>query len=476
MNPDTAPTSSELMPVKSGKRMASASKDSSWPKTDFRHWESRVFHAKRGGIDAVSNGTVRETTLFHVRIGHDGRRGSFSTGESSQRRAAKRALEIWLFLRTNGWDAALAKYRQDRDPDEQPRPITVGEFIALAEGITSVRARTFADYARAFRRIVADIAGVKETASRFDYRAGGRDKWLAKVNRVHLEDITPEKVRRWANEYAKTAGGDPLAEKRAKNSANSLMRQAKSLFGMNILPHVRKLVEGESYVFPGRLPFDGVRFFERSSSRYHSKVDAGELLVAAQTDLAEAAPESWKIFLLALAAGLRRAEIDSLIWRQVDLERGLIRIEETPYFKPKSSDSCGEVELEPEIVELFRGYRARAKGPFVIDAESDPRPGATYSYTRAKMHFEALYDWLRSRGVDDRKPLHVLRKEFGSLVCEKFGIFAASKALRHADIAVTAAHYLDKKERVSVGLGALLKPDNVVEIANQSETSKLASR
>jgi hypothetical protein len=37
----------------------------------------------------------------------------------------------------------------------------------------------------------------------------------------------------------------------------------------------------------------------------------------------------------------------------------------------------------------------------------------------------------------------------------KIGIFAAPKALRHADIAVTAAHYLDKKERVSVGLGAL---------------------
>ena len=33
--------------------------------------------------------------------------------------------------------------------------------------------------------------------------------------------------------------------------------------------------------------------------------------------------------LLALAAGLRRAEIDSLAWYQIDFERALIRVEAT---------------------------------------------------------------------------------------------------------------------------------------------------
>src|SRR6266403_1819086 len=44
------------------------------------------------------------------------------------------------------------------------------------------------------------------------------------------------------------------------------------------------------------------------------------------------------------------------------------------------------------------------------------------------------------------------RKEFGSLVCEQFGIYAASRALRHADIAITSQHYVDKKRRATVGL------------------------
>ena len=39
------------------------------------------------------------------------------------------------------------------------------------------------------------------------------------------------------------------------------------------------------------------------------------------------------------------------------------------------------------------------------------------------------------------KPLHELRKEFGSMVNSQYGIYAASRALRHGNIAVTVAHY-----------------------------------
>jgi hypothetical protein len=35
-------------------------------------------------------------------------------------------------------------------------------------------------------------------------------------------------------------------------------------------------------------------------------------------------------------------------------------------------------------------------------------------------------------------------------------IYAASRALRHADIGIASQHYLDKKKRVSTGLGKLL--------------------
>jgi integrase len=163
-------------------------------------------------------------------------------------------------------------------------------------------------------------------------------------------------------------------------------------------------------------------------------------------------------------AGLRRGEIDLLEWSSFRWEDGLIRIEATRWFHPKSEDSLGDVELETEVLELFRDYHHQAKGSFVIESGNDPRPGATFDHYRAQAHFEKLTAWLRKNGVKSRTPLHSLRKEFGSQICDRQGIYAASRALRHANIGVTAAHYLDKKKRVVSGLGHLLKGSGVTAL------------
>jgi integrase len=63
--------------------------------------------------------------------------------------------------------------------------------------------------------------------------------------------------------------------------------------------------------------------------RYHSKIDPSILLSKAQKDLGKKHPETFKILLLALGAGLRRGEIDRLIWRQINLDVGEIHIQVT---------------------------------------------------------------------------------------------------------------------------------------------------
>ena len=134
-------------------------------------------------------------------------------------------------------------------------------------------------------------------------------------------------------------------------------------------------------------------------------------------------------------------------------------------------------------MELFRGYRAKAKGSFVIESRNDPRPDATYDHYRCQSHFEELSEWLRKNKVNSKTPLHTLRKEFGSQICDREGIYAASRALRHADIAITSQHYVDKKKRVVSGLGHLLKdykPDDKItdisapaaEAAKRKKTSR----
>ena len=42
------------------------------------------------------------------------------------------------------------------------------------------------------------------------------------------------------------------------------------------------------------------------------------------------------------------------------------------------------------------------------------------------------------------------------MLASTHGIFAAQSVLRHAQIATTAAYYVDKKRRISAGLGSLL--------------------
>jgi hypothetical protein len=58
--------------------------------------------------------------------------------------------------------------------------------------------------------------------------------------------------------------------------------------------------------------------------------------------------------------------------------------------------------------------------------------------------------------VKARKPLHELRKELGALVTAEHGIYAASRVLRHSNVATTAAHYSDLKTKPIVNVGGWL--------------------
>ncbi len=83
--------------------------------------------------------------------------------------------------------------------------------------------------------------------------------------------------------------------------------------------------------------------------------------------------EQFKIFCLALLCGLRKREIDTLLWRSVDFDKSVIRIERTEYFQPKSEDSAAEIDVAPELIAILRGFRATAKGEFVIESDNPPR-------------------------------------------------------------------------------------------------------
>jgi integrase len=416
-----------------------------YAKTDVRYWREAVFQPSY-----TRDGARRKIDLYAVKLQFAGRRETIPLGTANREMAAQKARAIYLSLQSNGWDETLLEFKP-RSRWSNSGATTVGEFVERVQSVWSGKAKTVSDYIRAFRTIVSDVFEIDGGTSKFDYRAGGRKSWLEKLNRIRLREMTPDRVQKWKVDFLRRAGTNPAKRRSASISVNSLLRQAKSLFAPGILKFV-KLDSSDS-------PFEGVDFEPRQSMRYQGGFHVRKLIRNAQEELPR---EQFKIFLLAIMAGLRRNEIDKLEWSAFDWTRGLISIRATAYFSPKSEDSMGDVEVDPEVIEVFRDCEATSSADFVIESRVAPRPNATYSHYRCQRDFEALNKWLQRHGVKSKQPLHTLRKEYGSQVCAKYGIYAASRALRHADIAITSQHYLDKRESARAGLGRFLStPSNI---------------
>jgi integrase len=415
-------------------------------KTDVRFWQDRLFRETYR-----NNGRLHKTSHWSARIQHQGRRERFPLYTPNKAAAAAKARDIYLFLAANGWEATLARYRKAKvvaAPGNSEEPCTVGEFLE-AIFLTTTNRTTVEGYAKSLRQIVSDIFGLSAGPEKHDYRKGGLQKWLASVHNIKLAEVTPARIQEWKRSFVAKAGTDAIALRKARISVNSILRQARSLFSPKMLRHV-------NLSLPNPLPFAGVEFEPRQSMKYRSEIDVEALIKAANKDLRAAAPEAYKIFLLAVAVGLRRKEIDLLEWPSFRWEESAIRIQPTRFFHPKSEDSIADLPVDAEVMDLFRKYHESQKGVFVIKSKRPPLPAKPQQYYRCESTFHELTNWLRDHGVSGNKPLHTLRKEYGSLLTRIYGIHAASRALRHADLRTTSEHYSDSTARAIPGIGRFL--------------------
>jgi integrase len=437
---------------KSGKQVANQNGRSA-AKNDSRYWLPRIFKPVNDRGDASPH--------YSMRVAFKGRRMAFSLGTGNKDAGARKARDIYGDLLTLGTDATLAKHRAQK-PEKPEAIATVGEWIAAAKRVFDGSPATFGSYTRCLRSIGADILKVAKTKKRFARASAGA--YRRQIDSASLAMFSAEALQAWRIRFVQRAGANPAKQRSARISCNSMLRQARALFSKKIL----KFMSGLNS--PEPLPFTAVDFYPRESMRYQSKIDPAVLLQAASAELAVSDSEAFKALLLALGAGLRRGEIDRLLWRQVNFDVGVIHIETTEAGGLKSEDSAGGVPIDPALVALLRGYRAKTKGLFVIEGGvNGAGPRAWGQRYRCDDVFVRLMAWLRGKGVEGAKPLHTLRKEAGSIVATKAGIYAASRFLRHADIQVTSQHYADHKERVTVELGMFLQPANAIPFATEEE-------
>ena len=239
---------------------------------------------------------------------------AFSLGTGNADAAARKAANVYNDFLTLGVEGALAKYRPQKATESIA---TVGQWIEAARSVATVNPATFALYAGRSRKIVGDIIRVKRNRKRFGPKGGGAQAYRKAIDAAPLALLSPAAIQKWRMEYVKRAK-TPAEQRSRMTSCNSTLRQARSLFGKKIASFVP---------LPEPPPFQHVEFFPRQSAKYFSRIDAKALLTQAQNELAENDSPAFLVVLIALAAGLRKGEIDTLCWHQIDFERGVIRVE-----------------------------------------------------------------------------------------------------------------------------------------------------
>jgi len=221
-----------------------------------------------------------------------------------------------------------------------------------------------------------------------------------------LADLTPAALQGWIGE----CGLKPVRlQSVVKNAACAFSKPSLQALGMGevqnpFLHLVRPKVDREPFRAPPRAWITGLM-------RQGIKELQGEVRLA---------------FVLGLGAGLRWGEISSLTWEEV--QGGCIGVAAA---KAKGR-RARSVPIGPKIRAVVESGRGR--GPVIAgDAE--------------EVH-ATLCAWLRGCGVQDAKPVHYLRKCFGSLAVADHGIFIASKLLGHASIGITASTYAGQVDRL----------------------------
>lgn len=414
----------------------SKKKTQTYAKTDVRYWRQRL--------------TRRSNDEWHCRIGFGNRQDRWPLHTANRDTAATKARDIYLSLKSKGYEAtrlAFKPWTAEVEKKDQPA-VTVGEFLTAVRSVFTGRQTTLTHYERKFRFLVAQLLELKSDRTKFDPKRGFK-KHRNKIDATPLEFVTPERITQWRVRHVQAAG-NPLEQNSARVSAASVIANGKALFSKKVLAHLK-------LTLPSPLPFAGVDRGKLPRARYRSKVNIEELTKAAYSKLKDTQPEVFKIYLLALGAGLRRGEIDCLTWAQFDFQKRTLSIEVNQYGGTKTDSSAETIDLSTDVAAYFEAERERSKSEFVIESAVDPKAHSKHwNHYRCGGHFRALINWLRSQGVTDRTPIHSLRKEFGSLINQEFGIFAASAALRHSNIGITRTHYVDRRQPISLDVSKLL--------------------
>lgn len=426
-------------------------------KTHVDYWYARLRKRRFTGRDNLEV----EVPDWQIRIKHRGRSMWFNLKTANAAAAAVKAREIYILLIANGWAAVLEKFKPRV---EQRENLTVEGFADLYR--EKMQLAEYPPMKRSMERYISSLFFL-----------------CARLGLKRIAQLTADGVKKFVGAYLLQGREEGRDETSVKISCNSHLRGAASMFSKQMLEAIKgtgielvnpfvgqrlrrieirpytplqrelldsiwknaaKLRDGQPDAPAPPEPSNG-KSRKRPKGRRPKRPEV-KAHRWKQPDWRKPHPEAYTLLLLELGIGLRREEADKSQWDWLFSDQGgrhFIEVRKTDFFTPKGKRRR-IIPVEPVLWDAIEKTHL-AEAVFVVPGRLPKTytPEATpksIAY-RCERYHRTLAAWLRKEGVNDPKPCHLLRKEFGSYVATSFGLFAAQRLLGHSSPSVTEAFY-----------------------------------
>lgn len=399
-------------------------------------------------------GEMVYSPAYTVRVKHGSKLSTYINLGTDKRAASQTADEVMAFLAVEGNTVKEAKLRYDekhrhrtlraeKEPKPEPESLTVGKMIERFFAVTShLSPTTRRNNTQALRHIAAGIMGLPKLG--VNQTKKQQQEWRAKVEPFPMAGFTPQKIEEFRQRALLECGTDHKQRGATSTTLNSYLRAARGVFSKKLLIHYTDLE------LPNPLPFTETAPLPEPSHRYQSKITVTHLMETAIETLYPTNKNAWVAFLLVFGAGMRREEVDKLAWNEIQFDLARIAIVTTEFFRPKAKNSEAYIDLDEMVLRYLKEYKES------IEPRHFVLPGRAVSgKIRCRKVFAELMKWLRANGVDERTPLHTLRKEAGSLIYQETGSIDIAADFLRNDPRVAREHYVGRKEKIILKLPGL---------------------
>lgn len=300
------------------------------------------------------------------------------------------------------------------------------QFVWAHLSSLDMKPETLKEYEVSLLRLIG--VGLAQQAGRPNPTVRLSDKEKQRLRRRPLTILNRSLVTHYKTATVEAAEEEGRSTISARRSANSYLKQARSLFSKQI----RGLAEDSGIKLPNLTSFLEAEGFRKVKVRYILPNDKLIKKTFEHLSDPEKAPprDIYIAVLLALFGGLRKKEVPLV----------------GPDSLTKSNDKPG-INIPDKTKNKLPRFNALQARVFEFLKSAFPEGSEFFIQGTMTYRTDDLFDeasaWLRNLGWKVNKPFHELRKLVGSMIATTQGMQAAQKFLDHESIRTTEEYYAD---------------------------------